>query len=224
MRRFLVSVARPVVLSWPVPSSSSYLRAFATSGGQQGSKTSPPSKEDGDASRRTGDYGPADGDKKPLEQEGQGGRGGATGGDVGQRSKSTTSGTKQPGGTQPKRSFSTAASNKNTAAQSSSDSSTAHKSAAGRQTSQADAANKTKAGQDPTHHSPTPTPAEAQQRKASGKSAVAGDSATAVHRKQEEYTQHRDQATGAEMNVAADRAAHDPLPDKLKHSTKVSKE
>ena len=228
MRRFLVSVARPALHSRPALSSTSSLRPFATSTGS-GSKSNPPSQKDGDASRRTGDYGPADGDKKPLEQEGQGGRGGVTGGDVGQRSTGTGSGSgsgKQASTQQPKRSFATAArDNKNAATQSSSDPSSAAQSGpAGKQASQADAANKSKAGKDPTHHSPTPTPEEAQQRKASGKSAVAGSTATEVHRKQEEYTAHRDLATGAEMNVAADRAAHDPLPDKLKHSTKVHKQ
>ena len=231
MRRFLVSVTRPALQSRPVTSFSSSLRPFATAStsGKTG-KTNAPSTEDGDASRRTGDYGPADSAAKPLEQEGQGGKGGATGGNVGQRSesgsKSSSATKKAPGGDQPKRTFATSSSsNKNTATQSSTTSSTAQQSAPeGKQASQADAAAKAKAGKDATHSSPTPTPHEAQHRKASGKSAVSGSSASAEHRKQEEYTKHRDLATGAEASVAADRAAHDPLPDKLKHSTKVNKE
>ena len=227
MRRFLVSVAQPALRARPLSSSTSYLRPFATSTTSGGGKSNAPSTQDGDASRRTGDYGPADGDKKPLEQEGQGGKGGATGGDVGQRSSSTssTSSTKKASTpSQPKRGFASSSSSKTSATHASSDPASANKPGpAGKQTSQADAAEKTKAGKDPTHHSPTPTPDAAQKRKASGKSAVAGQSATEVHRKQEEYTAHRDLATGAEMNVAADRAAHDPLPDKLKHSTKVNK-
>ena len=223
MRRFLVSVARPAFYSRPVLSSTSSLRPFATTG-TQGGKTNAPSKNDGDASRRTGDYGPADGDKKPLEQEGQGGKGGPTGGNVGQRSADSSS-KKSSSSTQPKRGFATSSSSKkNAATHASSDPASANKSGpVGTQASQSDAAEKAKAGKDPTHHSPTPTPEEAQKRKASGKSAVAGGSASEVHRKQEEYTADRDLATGAEMNVAADRAAHDPLPDKLKHSTKVNK-
>ena len=221
MRRFLVSVARPVARSRPTLSSTAAFRSFTTSG-TQGAKTNAPSKSDGDASRRTGDYGPADGEKKPLEQEGQGGRGGATGGDVGQRSADSGSSKKATTDTQPKRGFSTKAHKTSAATHSSSDPVSAHKSApVGTQASQADAAEKARAGKDPTHHSPTPTPEAAQKRKASGKSAVAGASATEVHRKQEEYTADRDLATGAEKSVAADRAAHDPLPDELKHSTKV---
>lgn len=224
MRRFLVSVAvRAVRARAPLQSTSS-LRAFATAGQAKSGKTNAPSTADGDASRRTGDYGPADGDKKPLEQEGQGGKGGATGGNVGQRSDSSSSSSakKSAGSEQSKRSFATSARDSSKA--SSTTPSTAGKSgSAGTQTSQADAAEKARSGQDPTHNSPTPTPEEAQKRKASGKSAVHGQSATETHRKQEEYTAHRDLATGAESSVAADRAAHDPLPDKLKHSTKVQK-
>ena len=221
MRRFLVSVAAPAVRARASLQSSQSLRAFATAGQPKSGKTNAPSTEDGDASRRTGDYGPADGDKKPLEQEGQGGKGGATGGNVGQRSDSSSN-KKAPGSEQPKRSFATSARDSSKA--SSTTPSTASKSgSAGTQTSQADAAEKARSGQDPTHNSPTPTPEEAQKRKASGKSAVHGQSATETHRKQEEYTAHRDLATGAESSVAADRAAHDPLPDKLKHSTKVQK-
>ena len=225
MRRFLVSVAGPAIRSRPVLSSTSSIRAFATTG-KQGSKSDAPSTKDGDASRRTGDYGPADGDKKPLEQEGQGGMGGPTGGNVGQRSDGSSSTKKSSTSSpQPKRGFATTShSKKNAATHSSSDPSSAQKSGPeGHQASQSDAADKARAGKDPTHHNPTPTSQEAQQRKASGKSAVAGKTATEVHRKQEEYTADRDLATGAEMNVAADRAAHDPLPDKLKHSTKVQK-
>ena len=242
MRRFLVSVARPALQSRPLPSFSSSLRPFASSaasggaGKTSGGKTNAPSTDDGNASRQTGDYGPADPGHKPLEQEGQGGKGGPTGGNVGQRSEDTSStkksntstGTSSTTSQQPKRSFATtttsSSSKKNAATQASSDPSSAQQHAPeGHQASQSDAANKTKAGKDPTHHSPTPTPHEAQNRKASGKSAVKGSTATEQHRKQEEYTADRDLATGAESSVAADRAAHDPLPDKLKHSTKVSK-
>ena len=223
MRRFLLSVARPAMVSRPLPpSSTSSLRLLATTTSptteKKGGKTNAPSTKDGDASRRTGDYGPADGDHKPLEQEGQGGRGGATGGDVGQRSGDS----KKQGGAsqQPKRTFATSAAGRKGGDAAGG----GHEAPEGRQASQSDAAAKAKAGKDATHNSPTPTPHEAQNRKASGKSAVKGSTATEVHRKQEEYTQHRDQATAGETAVAADRAAHDPLPDKLKHSTKVNKQ
>jgi len=199
MRRVLFSISRPILASshlsqhpffstFTVPTTS--LRSFATaSTSSKTGKTAAPSTKDGDASRRTGDYGPADTHKVPLDQEGQGHDGKAPK----KASKSTSGG------------VSGGASSHGT----------------GKQESQADAANKAKSGRDATHSSPTPTPADAQSRKASGKSSVHGNSATDQHRRQEEYTDDRDQATGAEASVAADRAAHDPLPDPHKHSTKV---
>lgn len=90
-------------------------------------------------------------------------------------------------------------------------------------TTQSVQAAKTKRGVDASTAQVTPTPLEAQQRKASGKSAVSGDSPVDVHRRQEDYTK-RDSGTGAEQNVAADRAAHDPLPDHEKHSAKSKRQ
>jgi hypothetical protein len=84
-------------------------------------------------------------------------------------------------------------------------------------------AEKAKQGRDPTTSNVTPTPHEAQHRKASGKSSTHGSSPTDIHRKQEDYTR-RDSGTGSEQSVAADRAAHDPLPDHQKHSEKNKSE
>ena len=111
MRRFLVSVSRPVLVSRPLSSSTSFARAFATAPTKGSGKTNAPSTTDGDASRRTGDYGPADTDAKPLPQEGQGGKGGATGGNVGQRSDTTAQKSSSSSTTsQPKRSLATSSS------------------------------------------------------------------------------------------------------------------
>ena len=208
MRRF-ISVAR----ASPLLTRSSYtttspLRAFTTS---VGAKTPAPSNTK-DSQRRTGDYGPASDGQVAMEQEGQ--------------SKSKASGVSSQNSSQSKSHSASTSSSSPSSSSSSSSSSSAPSSSGGSTgsyqehgSSQTEKAKQALAGQT-KHTHPTPTPEEAMNRKASGKSSTHGNSATEVHRKQEDYTK-RDAGTGAEANVAADRAAHDPLPDKDKHSTKV---
>ena len=191
MRRFLIVVRASPLLTRPSHPPTP-LRCFTTT---VGAKTPAPSNTK-DSHRRTGDYGPASSSQVPMEQEGQ--------------SNSKASGVSS-------QNSSHSASHSASSSSSSSGGSAGLSQHAGH--SQAEKAEHARAGQT-KHTTPTPTPHEAQHRKASGKSSTHGASATEVHRKQEDYTK-RDRGTGAEMSVAADRAAHDPLPDEDKHSSKV---
>jgi len=67
--------------------------------------------------------------------------------------------------------------------------------------------------------STTPAPKETRERKMSGTSG--NFTPSDKHRNSQEYS-HRDQGTGSEASVAADRSGQDPLPDSQKHSEKVN--